>query len=77
MSEYTPTTGEVKNGFIEFENAFRDLDEVESGFNRWFADVKEDIWDKAINEAEACGWLHDLAHKEMIMRNPYRGRDKK
>lgn len=76
MSDYIPTTEEVKNGFTEFENAFRDLDEVETGFDRWLArelrKAKEEAWGMGALVGIAAA-LNDATE---LLANPYRGENK-
>lgn len=66
MSEYTPSTAEVRETWAEFvsdyyEGAYQD-------FDRWLASVKAEAWDEGFRYAAfAEGYLDELEEE-----NPYR-----
>jgi hypothetical protein len=76
---YIPTTDEMRVRASTFwiDDKTYEVDKQRAHeFDRWLSDVKSAVWDEAIHEAGACGWLPDLVHEEMLMRNPYRGENK-
>lgn len=67
---YTPTTEEVRDGWVEVQNAWwpgcpDNWDDLKAAeFDRWLAEVKAQAWEE--------GWVscfHAYWHKE---ENPYR-----
>ena len=79
MSDYTPTTEEVRNQYVFSasvidETRFVDPTQGEAEFDRWLAEVKAEAWE----EGESDGrWNEE--HQAMIERgnreaiaNPYR-----
>lgn len=71
MSEYTPTTEEVRNKFWlgEYDLSKTDWITSEANFNRWLAEVMADVWqDGAYHIAGKDNELVHVADTE----NPYR-----
>ena len=72
MSDYTPTTEEVRKnywvGTAFSKNAMRTADKIleYEAFDRWLAEVKADAWDE--------GWLHNVDDRiwSSLHDNPYR-----
>lgn len=55
MSDYTPTTEQVRSAWAYFRNvsqADTTYPEALAQFDRWLADIKADVWD----EAHAAGF---------------------
>jgi hypothetical protein len=77
MSEYTPTTGEVRGWYLGLGIAGRAelSSECANEFDRWLASVKADVWDECAQEAYALGWLHESSLFDLENRNTYRGVD--
>ena len=34
--------------------------------------IRAEAWDEAATEARDLGWIHDVAHADVVARNPYR-----
>lgn len=74
MSDYTPTTEEVRNAYIEDEFGIPREFHLLPGFDRWLASVKAEAWD----EGHHAGRLNETYrdHTRNFWRtpptNPYR-----
>ena len=65
MTEYTPTTEEVRNRYLS-----EVFPEDEAEFDRWLAEVKAQAWDEgSVHGARKCLFAADL---EPCPHNPYR-----
>jgi hypothetical protein len=65
VSDYTPTTKEVRNLF-SWDNDEGEMN-AKAGFDRWLADVKAEAWDEGYVSSDDYYGEHD---------NPYRGEKK-
>ena len=61
MSDYTPTTEDVREAYASWSDAYPE-------FDRWLAEVKAQVWDEAYTE----GYRHGTCDVEPS-DNPYRG----
>ena len=51
MSDYTPTTEEVRDAFAEIkEDDFVGWFKAEAGFDRWLAEVKAQAWQEGYKQ---------------------------
>lgn len=68
MSDYTPTTEEVRRAHW-LGTAMRSTDHLRENavFDRWLAEVKAQVWEEGYNAKWAETWFED---------NPYRGENK-
>jgi len=86
MTEYTPTTNDVREfyqGQLEKtgENIYTFVDEEECNaqFDRWLAGVKAEAWDEGHNAGwesrhdDAIGGFTPSGSHESDAKNPYRG----
>ncbi len=76
---YTPTTDEVRTWSEAGYVALHAADAVKippaersRWLDRWLAGIRAEAWDEAVTEARDLGWLHDVAHADVVARNPYR-----
>ena len=70
MSDYTPTTGQVRHGYSISDGGLNDTwlrEDAEGRFDRWLAEVKAQTWEEGYNAKWAETWFED---------NPYRGKNK-
>lgn len=58
MSDYTPTTGQVRSAFANRAYTNAGVDEFLAQFDRWLAGVKADAWD----EGRRFGYQDAQAH---------------
>ena len=63
MSDYTPSTEEVREQWLELWTYDRDAE-----FDRWLASVKAEAWDEVAAIVENC---HDCLTYSGV-KNPYR-----
>ena len=56
MSEYTPTTEDVRDAWLTAEYEERDWgtsdDDLHAEFDRWLQTVKAEVWDEALKHVE-------------------------
>ena len=75
MSEYTPTTEEVRDGF-SFSPSFSTQRNREAGFARWLAGVKVDIWAEGFEAGQDEADGHEASRQwggpHTCITNPYR-----
>ena len=63
MSDYTPTTDEVRDHYASYPGA-RFTPETAERFDRWLASVKAEAWDE--------GWEEGVSWPHGKLQNPYR-----
>lgn len=71
MSDYTPTTEQVRDLYALSDPAGKTWQVYEAEFDRWLQQVKAEAWE----EGFADGVNHDLGDRENapeIINNPYR-----
>ena len=69
---YTPTTDEVEHRYAYDELYSMDCEADHHAFRRWLDSIRAAAWDEALTEARDLGWLHPIAHADVVARNPYR-----
>jgi len=74
VSDYTPTTEEVRNKFWLGEHSVSKSEWAisEAEFNRWLTELKAQVWEEGVL-TEWTGFARD---KDIISANPYRGENK-
>lgn len=55
--QYTPTTEEVRNAYIEDEFGIPRESHLIPGFERWLASVQAEAWEQG-KRAEEKAWIH-------------------
>lgn len=66
MSEYTPTTEEVRDSYdYQFTLGMNDISQI-AEFDRWLAQVKAQVWDEGFD-----GGVDHCVLKQNVF-NPYR-----
>ena len=71
MTDYTPTTEEVRKGYagaLYLSDVPRDRSEE---FDRWLTEVKREVWDEAVNQVIATVRC-DSEDITWFNKNPYR-----
>ena len=69
MSDYTPTTEEVRGRYFWYgDYGDKEPVEIEAEFDRWLNEVKAQVWEQGYAIGWATAW-HGLEHPA---RNPYR-----
>ena len=81
MSEYTPTTADIRHGYIVTSMRYtpetddhllaKRRREVADEFDRWLAKVKADAWDEGNDAGEICA-MDAEGPDHVCQRNPYR-----
>ena len=72
MTDYTPTTEEVRNAVWLLKHLDTPLAlPDEAGFDRWLAEVKREVWDDAVNQVIATVRC-DSEDVTWVNKNPYR-----
>lgn len=88
MSDYTPTTEEVRKAYLSLRGGITwyegKAEAIDAQFDRWLAGVKADAYDKAIKalfigpaellEVKAQAWAEGVADRNRYdyPENPYR-----
>ena len=70
MSDYTPTTEEVRESYVLMQKCSA-YPEPEAEFDRWLAEVKREVWDDAVNQVIATVRC-DSEDVTWVNKNPYR-----
>lgn len=68
MSDYTPTTEEVRNDYV-CALSTTDIDDAEAGFDRWLAEVKAQAWEQGATTIVATMVMNG---SNDLPPNPYR-----
>ena len=68
MSDYTPTTEEVRADYCLLADVSRPR---QLQFDRWLAEVKREVWDDAVNQVIATVRC-DSEDVTWVNKNPYR-----
>jgi hypothetical protein len=76
VSDYTPTTGDVRARYVRDHGAHFVSDWAE--FDRWLAEVKAEAWEEGFDAGERDVHEHELTHWDDsdCIQNPYRGEAK-
>jgi len=72
VSDYTPTTEEVRNSYASWSDAYPE-------FDRWLAEVKAQVWDEAERRGRdneralmMCQAQLRPSNSAVLIKNPYR-----
>ena len=68
---YTPTTEEVRHGYVANSSEMRSDKKLYEEFDRWIAEVKREVWDDAVNQVIATVRC-DSEDVTWVNKNPYR-----
>ena len=70
MSDYTPTTEEVRNTFWLGQHSVSDSDwaNSEADFNKWLTEVKAQVWEEGV----LTEWTGFARENDILSANPYR-----
>lgn len=71
MSDYTPTTENVRYGYVANSSEMRSDKKLYEEFDRWLAEVKAQAW----ADGYTAG-THDWRTESLTTPNPYRGKNK-
>lgn len=65
MAEYTPTTGEVRNGYQSYIISGKSSNEKLGEFDRWLRSVQAEAYDRGVGDTLTRGLY------ESVPENPY------
>lgn len=76
MSEYTPTTNEVREQWGNAVDYYRSPQQRLPGFDRWLSELirkeREEAWDEGFQGCAEWYEIHHWQHTEVFEDNPYR-----